>query len=722
MRSICLNALLLSFLLLISASSFSNEPVKKAGYGHEAKLRVDQLKKLSDEYPDSAIAEADQLMDKFEGADQKNTKAGLLWVFGNSHDKLKNHRQALEYYEQALSLYRESEDKTGTGAVLNSIGQLRQRQGDYKAALNRYAEAAVLFKEISNDSCLSVSYSNIGNLYHLLGRYDKALEFFTLTLRINEKLKNSPGLSSTFNNLGDVYLSLEDYKIADDFYTKAMAINRTLNQPARLAISYNNLAKVYVGMRNYTKALENNRMSIELSRKINDQDGVIQSLMNTGEIYIILKEYEQARVALNEAMRIANGSSNGFLKASISMRLGQLYLGLDDFDESINYYNHALTFAEQINSFSMLPPIYKGMASAWQGKGDFKKAFDFLSLHSTISDSIYNEENNKHLNMLRVGFEFQNFERDNQKLKQENIYSQLALKRQQTIRNLFIGFSLIVIFFLILLYVQFRSKNRKNRLLAERNQQVIRQKDELNQLYKEQFKLNETKNKFFSIIAHDLKSPFQTILGFSELLSFEYDNLTEQQRKDSAINILKVSSETFRLIENLLEWGRTQTGATRATFKLFNVKDLVLKTVPVFNPQLEKKQLKMVFDLPDFFQGWADPDMIMAVLRNIISNAIKFSPLQSEILIGAQINGERVHISIADSGSGIPDDIKEKLFTLDPIVQRAGTMGERGTGLGLALCMEFMELNQGNILVKSMPGKGSEFTVVFQSGLQRPKK
>lgn len=722
MRILRLTGLLFLFLFCIFQSSLGNAPDDDKVLSKEMKQKINELSQKSFEFPDSAILEAEAMLKKYKDTDQRLIQARLLKILGSSHQQLSNSRQALEYYEQALSIYRELDMKGEAGGVLNNIGIIREEQGDFGGALKRYMESEALFIEVSNDAYLSLSYTNIGNIYYTLGRFDKALHYLALSLRLNENLNDSVGISRAYNNIGNVYLSLKDYNQALNFYNKALQINKDLNRLGGLSTSYSNLGLVYEWMGDYKKALEFNRLSNELSRRNNDKEGIIHSLMNTGNIHLIRKEYDQAMIALMEAKRVSNNHPNGFLKASVSSRMGQLLLAQGEFDESIASFREALNFADRINSFSMLIDIYKGMSEAWQGKGDYKRAYEVLALHTAISDSIYNQENNERLNMLRVSFESENTERDNQLLKQQNIYSQLALNRQQTIRNLLIAISAIVIIFSFFLYNLYQSKNKKNLQLAESNMQILRQKDELNQLYKEQFKLNETKNKFFSIVAHDLKSPFQTILGFSELLSSEYEHLTEEQRKDSAANILKVSNETFRLIENLLEWGRTQTGATHATFKLFNVRELVLRTLPVFEPQVARKKLKVSYELPPLLQAWADPDMIMAVLRNIISNAIKFSPLEASIKISARINKNMVYLSVADSGEGIPDDIKDRLFTLDPKVQRAGTQGERGTGLGLTLCKEFMELNHGNIEVQSTVGEGSVFTIVIHSLNSRGSK
>lgn len=706
------------FLLFVPAFLYGSD---NDGIDPKLKQQFDNLANKSDEFPEEAVIEGAELLKKFASQEDRKNRARVLRILGNAHANLANNRQALEYYEQALTIYRELGLEKGVGAVLNNVGLIRQDDGDYSGALKRFMEASDIFLKINEQNYLALSYTNIGNLYYTLGRYDKALDFLSKAVRISEISGDSTKMAMSYNNVGNVYLSLKDYPPALEFYNKAVVINKSLNRIYGLSTSYNNIAMVYEGQGEFKLALEHNRLSIELSRRVNDNEGVVLSLINTGNIYIALDEFEQAEVSLMEAQRLSSSVSSGYTKSRIQISLGKLKLVTKHYDESINYYRNALPFALKVKANTQLLEIYKGLSEAWKGKGDYRRAYEHLELFTSITDSIYNEESNNRLNMLRVSFESENTERDNQLLKQQNIYSQLALKRQQIIRNLFIGFSVIVIVFLVVLYSFYQSKNRKSKLLAERNEQIIRQKDELNKLYKEQFKLNETKNKFFSIVAHDLKSPFQTILGFSELLSSEYEYLSEEQRIESAANILKVSNEAFRLIENLLEWGRTQTGATHATFKLFNVREMVLSTTPVFDPQLERKKLKIVYDLPPLLQGWADPDMIMAVVRNVVSNAIKFSPVESQIEISARMSNNMIYLTISDHGEGIPEDILNRLFTLDPRVQRSGTLGEKGTGLGLTLCKEFMELNQGDIIANSETGQGSVFSIVFQSVNSRNK-
>ncbi|PKP04102.1 MAG: hypothetical protein CVU14_00830 [Bacteroidetes bacterium HGW-Bacteroidetes-9] len=711
--------LLIVFLFSLGLSGYSDN--EKLPGTKKLKDLNQQVTELLDQEPEKALTLANEALKLANETGNKADKAYALKNLGNVHYYIANYRQSLEYFEQALTIYKQIEDKDGIGSTLNNSGLILELQGDYSGALKRYIEASTIFSNISNEKKLALSYTNIGNVYYTLGRYDKSLDYLSQALRIQEKSGDSLGLSKSYNNIGNIYLSVGDQKLAFDFYHKAELINKSMNNLKSLAISYNNLGTALQGQGKIKEALEYNRLSIEISRRINDQAGIISSLTNIGNIYLAEGDLSQALINYKEALRLSNDNEDRYQHASILSNLASLRIKQNELDEAISLLNESLKFAEKAGSDVLLLEIYANLSEAWQQKGDYKRAFDFLTKHKKNVDSIYNLESAERLNRLRVSFESEETERDNQLLRQQNIFSQLALKRQQTIRNLLIAISVIIIVFTTFLLSLYQSKKRKNELLAERTNQIIQQKDELDKLYKEQFKQNETKNKFFSIVAHDLKSPFQSILGFSELLSSEYDYLTETQRREAATNILNVSNDTFRLIENLLEWGRTQTGAVRAVFKTFIVRDLALDTLPLFQTQLKKKDIQLTYDLPPLLQAWADPDMIMTVLRNLLSNAIKFTPVGGNIHLSASQSDEMVRFSVKDTGTGMSPDILERLFTFDPKVQRAGTMGERGTGLGLALCLEFMELNHGIIKVESEPGKGSTFTMIMQPVSRRPR-
>lgn len=675
-----------------------------------------QAEKLINTSPDKAMLILKEILKEIDASGDRQLKAKVLKNLGTTHYHLANYMQSMEYYEQALKIYRELDDQEGIGAVLNNTGLLFEKRGDYSLALQRYNEASTLFAKAGNEQKLSISLSNKGNIYYTLGRFDRALDFMGQALKISEKLGDTAEIAASYNNIGNVYSSLKDENTAINFYKKAEKIHKKTNDQVNLSMVYSNISDSYLILNKIDEALKYNQLSLEIASKTHDKSGIITSLINISNIYIQMGEYNSAEADLNEALRLSNLISDKYTCASIHETIGRLKIGQKQYDEAISSYKEALSLVGESYTDLMVKDIYLGLSKAWKAKGNYARAFEYLQKHNTIFDSIYSHESINRLNMVRASFELEQADRDNQLLKQQNIYSQVALNRQQTIRNLLIFISTIVIIFLVFLSLLYISKKKKNVVLAERNLQISEQKEELDKLYLEQYKLNETKNKFFSIIAHDLKSPFQSLLGFSELLSKEYKQFTDEQRQEAINNMYKVTTDTYKLIENLLEWGRIQTGTAVATFKSVNLHDITENIISLLEIPLKNKDLQIISEIPNLLTANGDPNMLSAVIRNLLSNAIKFSNPGDKIYLKGSMNKRSVNLSVVDTGIGISPDVINKIFTFDPKIRRNGTKGETGTGMGLGLCMEFMQLNGGSIKVESNYGEGSTFTMIMQPG------
>lgn len=238
---------------------------------------------------------------------------------------------------------------------------------------------------------------------------------------------------------------------------------------------------------------------------------------------------------------------------------------------------------------------------------------------------------------------------------------------------------------------------------------ITAQKDELHKL---NIQLEETiasKDKFFSIIAHDLKSPFNTLIGFSDLLLKTFDDREPEEIKKLLKHINDSSLLGFNLLNNLLEWSRSQTGKIKYEPVLFDFAQLVDEVIDLHSGTAEKKKIKLDGSGLAIGEVNADRKMIYTVLRNLVSNALKFTQPGGEIRISGKDMGNEFEISVSDSGVGIPANKLDKLFSISENISTQGTDNETGTGLGLLLCKEFVEKNGGKIRVQSAVGKGSEF-------------
>jgi signal transduction histidine kinase len=233
---------------------------------------------------------------------------------------------------------------------------------------------------------------------------------------------------------------------------------------------------------------------------------------------------------------------------------------------------------------------------------------------------------------------------------------------------------------------------------------------------KELEKLNAQKDKFFSIISHDLKSPFNGILGFSRLLTEKAQNADFLKVQQYAEIIHDSSEKYMELLTNLFEWSNQQRGGSQFKPVPFNLPDLMMEIEMLYMEASQKKQIRLINQLPDQLEIYADESMVGTVLRNLISNALKFTNPGGEILFTARSTDSFVEVCIKDNGVGIHPEMAKKLFHVEQYHSTPGTQNETGTGLGLNLCKEFVAKHGGQIWVKSKKQEGSAFYFTIPVG------
>ncbi len=271
------------------------------------------------------------------------------------------------------------------------------------------------------------------------------------------------------------------------------------------------------------------------------------------------------------------------------------------------------------------------------------------------------------------------------------------------------------------MYMRFiRHEFLMNLHLRELNQKLIEEIEErktteitLQISQKELKSANAAKDKFFSIIAHDLKNPFNAIIGLASILIEDYDSFSREEQKDFLQNIKSSAENTYRLLQNLLDWSQTQTGKIVFEPTTFILDPLTDEIYDLVKPSADNKNIRLEKDIPAFLQIFADKNMINTVIRNLLLNAVKFTRKGGTVRINAQKAGDHVEISVVDNGVGIRPEKLEKLFSIDANIASHGTAGEEGTGLGLILCKEFIEKNEGKIRVESEECIGSTFTITL---------
>lgn len=580
-------------------------------------------------------------------ADCLNNLGASQYYRGNLNEAEILFRQALEYYNP--------EDKLYLSTSLNIVF-IMQTQGRYSESLKLLIPLTNKFHEIGDDYNYAGCLVCMANVYSNQGDKEKAEEYNILYLEKCKEISFDNGVAGGYYNLANLYYEKEEYE---------KAINNAL------------LAK---------EIFIRNQNDYELSNV----------LIFIGVIYKDLGQIDNARIANDESKKIAQKNGFSHHLSMVYSNNSNLSLIEGNYIEAKELSMKAFKIAEENNSYKMMRDASFNIYESCKNLGEYKNALKYHEIHMQFKDSVDHEQNSREVQALKINFEITTKEYENEKLKTENQLHLLEIKQQHT-KLLVIG-----IFLLLTLGIG-ATLTLLNKKLKAKNKVISKQKDELN-------KSNNLKNYMYSIIAHDLRGPLGNIKSLLNFLDID----TAQNDKEGFNNILetikKASSSTFELLENLLTWAHQQKNEIKFQPKNQNIKELIENVIQLKTPAIANKNIILNDNIDDCINWSFDYDMINLVVRNLVDNAIKFTPQGGEIKINADKINNKLQISVSDTGLGISNEVKDKLLNKYEHYTTYGTMNEKGSGLGLKICLEFIEKHSGQIWIDSIQGKGSTFT------------
>ncbi len=313
----------------------------------------------------------------------------------------------------------------------------------------------------------------------------------------------------------------------------------------------------------------------------------------------------------------------------------------------------------------------------------------------------------------------------NQKLQESNALNEQIIANQRRFVFLSGTATFAVVFLLVILWISRKKLLKQNRDLEAMHRQIIHKQFEiskknakLDEQKRELEQLNHTKDKLFSIIAHDLRAPFHSLLGYLGILSDDFDQLDKEEKQNMVKELHRLSHATYGMITNLLEWAAVQRGVLRTNPGNTPIGQVVDESIMLLKQNFDGKDQQIINQVPAGLTSYADPKLLRSVLVNLINNAVKFSPRGGKIRVEAIMNGSIVKICIRDYGVGIPADKIGSLFELSSDYRRHGTENEQGTGLGLITVKEIVTLMGGKVQVESQEGNGSRFCVFLPAEKQ----
>jgi len=699
------------------------------------------------------IAEKNKLNDEL---------ADIFNIMGGVYIKFSQPAKAINYYKQSLNIRETLGYKQSSINTLNNLAKAHLLLKNSSESITSLNKALELSKEIGDPLTEANIQNELGNTFLSIEDYPEALRRYLLALKIRQSYGKDEDIARTMVNIALVYRRLGLFRNAQKYLNEAKGLVENLDAKPDLKIYiYQNMGNVYYDQKQYTDAINAYQKALELSEKKGDDLQVTRVLKNIAQTYLDLNKTSKARNTVTQAIKIALRSNQNQVLADLYNTLGNIERHDNNLDLALTHYNTAKEKYRQnlnadgealclrkIGEIHSLQGRYKdakanvnqsirigksvgnpylvlfgtlALSDIEKAQGKFQNALTLYQRYVYLKDSIEDAKRSEanidaHINLEldKTKTEIKLFEAEVDALRAKVELDRERINKQKAQRNFLITALFFLLFIAIGIFYLFNQKKNLARLQREKFEEEERINQKLKQYQAELEQTIKTKDKLFSIVAHDLRSPFTALVGLSEILATKADELSPSEVKEFSNHIHQSASNVLALTENLLSWARSQTGKLALNPSYINISELVSKATQVASLPAGEKGIRIEVACNETVTAFADYDTLLTIIRNLLSNAIKFTPSGGKIFVKASSDNQKVTIQVTDTGVGIAPENLSNLFRLDGFTTK-GTNSESGTGLGLMLCKEFVEANGGNISVASTLGIGTTFTITLPS-------
>lgn len=612
----------------------------------------------AEKYAHQAIEAARKSENLYEEAKSKNL-LGIAYRFTGRHSK------SVDYTKQSLEIFKTIKDTTEILGILNNLALSYSRIDDHEKAVDIHFEVFELEKLRGNETGIARSANNLGHTYNFeLNKPEEGLKYALIGLKYSKLINNPNYMASAFFIASQSHRRLMQYDSCLYYLNKAEALNRKTGNKHWEANVMKEKALIYSfdSLKNTDSSLFYNREAFKLFSEIGNADYAVISMLDMADNLFELNQIDSTMAMIEKAK---------LLKDSLDIQ-------------------------DQLKISMLMSKIYENNSQWKEAQLETKKQI-------TLSELLRDQEKSEMIESLKIKYDIRSKDIENQALRRENSINDKLLRK-----HFWLSLSLALLAGLMVVLVALLLKKRKadkimNQKLAELNAKLLQKSEELS-------RSNASKDKLFSIIAHDLRSPFQNLLGLSEIL---HEEMEGDPRREYTALINNSAQKAFHLLDDLLIWGRNQIESQNASISEIDLEPLLSEVILEQEPQWRNKMLEIKTGLMSQMRCPADANIIKTVVRNIINNAIKFSPKGGEILIEAEKSDSYCSLNIIDFGIGMTEEQLNKLRKKEALISTEGTEKEMGNGLGLSLCFDLIEKINGEIRIESKKGKGSTFSVVI---------
>ncbi|MFN3196301.1 MAG: tetratricopeptide repeat protein [Chlorobiota bacterium] len=562
------------------------------------------------------------------------------------------------------------------------------RDTDYNQSIEYAEKGLEVAESLGNDTLIYKSYKKLAFAYKHKGNLDDALEYFLSALELAKDLKRDDYLAITYNNIGVLYIRYDQWNRALDYLNESRVIAERNNDTVSIANLLNNIGIIHWNNEDYDSSFNNIRESMLISLAIGDSSGLISSYNNLGMLQIRMGDTTRALGYYNQAAKLAQEQGELWEYANVLNNRARILLDQHKVEDILDDLNQAISISKQINSKLLESDSYQLQSIYYQKLDKYDSAFYAHKQYSKLRMEVINSETSNKIAGIEKDFELKARDKHLKELSDANEIQYYLI--------LLLGTSLV--FLGVFIFIAYRN-SKKNKVLAS----------ELTHRNQELEKMSEDKSKYFTLISHDLKAPLYNISNLSGLVK-NYKNDMSEEEYESTLDLLSGSSkQVIDLIDNILIWTKTQTGNIEIQKSQFYVDDMIKNCLKILGPAADEKQVELIYKDNGITMN-ADKSLISTATRNLISNAIKFSHPESAVIINCLEKIEEWHIEVSDTGVGMSQEQIDNILNGKSVTTN-GTRNERGSGLGLLITKEFIELTEGELEISSEIGKGSNFLI-----------
>jgi two-component system, sensor histidine kinase and response regulator len=592
----------------------------------------------------------------------------------------------------------------------------------------KYGTEAIHLASFHKDyNSLAKAYSFVGVAFRVMGKYSKSVDYYYKGLEIAEKHDIPEQAGYAHLNLANLYIYQELSALAHDNLKKSEAIARKINNKPMLAYVYLFNGRIFSLEGKPDSALISYQKSLALRQELNNLGEQANCYKYIGDIYFQKNDFLAAIENYNMSLVKVDKQNDKDLYANLLIKKSLIFAKEDHLKEASEMAHEGLKIASEIGANMTIRDGLQVFVIISLKTHDYKSASDFQQRVILYNDTLFSKQLSEKIFLLEYQLEKQQRNAKIDLLNKDNAIKELKLKRIKIISIGLISIIVLLMAVFIVLLILLRQRRAHEKLLEMHNLEIVNQHNSIEQQNRELTDANEklekseeelkrlvqTKNKLFSIIAHDLRNPFTALTGLTEVMYENAANI-EAAEMNVYISMLNESSnKLLQLIENLLQWARSQTGTLKPVRTNIVLKTITDDVMTIYLTQAESKGITMNNEIPENTTVYADHEILAVILRNLISNGIKYTRKGGSVTCTAYPENGNTVLKVSDNGIGMSGEIQKKLFKVDQTFTTEGTGKEGGTGLGLVICKEFIETLGGKISVESSVGVGTSFYVTI---------